>query len=110
MTLRKNDSPMWRVIFLNMFEEQCDEDGLADESVLELYVTVFTGEEVVEEEMDFAEGSEGFGVEDVAEPNEHVWENASANGCSKGEVCGIGANQEYGHHHVPQEHETPSPL
>lgn len=67
---------------------------------MELDVAVLTGKEVVEEEMDFTEGSEGFGMEDVAKPDEHVWQDASANCRGKCKVCCIGSHQEYGHYHV----------
>lgn len=55
---------------LDMFEQQCDENGLADESVLQLDVAVLSREEVVEVEMELAELLEDFPAKDVAEPNE----------------------------------------
>ena len=61
---------MWRAVFLNVFEEQCDEDGLANECVLELDVAMFAREKVVEVEMELAELLENFESKNVAEPDE----------------------------------------
>lgn len=86
--------------FLNVFQEKCHEDRLADESVLELHVSVFAREEVVEEEMDFAEHPECFGVENVAQSNKEVWKDASTDRCGKGEVRGVCSYKEHRHYHV----------
>ena len=55
--------------FLNVFQEQCDEDSLTDEGVLELHVAVFAGEEVVEVEVELAELFQDFPAEDIAQPD-----------------------------------------
>lgn len=50
-------------VILNVFEEDCDEDCLAQQGVFQGNVAVFSGEKVVEVEMELAEHSEDFGVE-----------------------------------------------
>ncbi len=83
-----------------MLKENSNECCLPDERPFEWDIAVFSGEKVVEVEVESAELSECLGTENVRKANEEVRQDAPGNCRSKGDVCGIGTHEEYGHHHV----------
>ena len=88
------------LVDLDMFEKKGDGEGLADQGVFEFHIAVPTREEVMKEEVEFAELFQRLPGHEIRHSHEKIREDATGDCRGKGDVRAVGPNQENGHDHV----------